>query len=93
MEKLFSWLTHWGSDKLLHFCFCFIIAVIAACICKLSGGSKYSVLAMAWFAGFFAGVGKEVYDDWKSDCSDSADWAADVLGTFLGALVSFLFVC
>jgi hypothetical protein len=48
---------------------------------------------MAWFAGFFAGVGKEVYDDWKSDCSDSADWAADVLGTFLGALVSFLFVC
>ena len=93
MKKILDWLVSWHKDKVLHFVLSFIIAIMCACICKVCGGDKFSVLAVAWFAGFFAGIGKEIYDDVKYNGSDSADWAADIAGTTLGMLVSFLLVC
>lgn len=93
MKKILNWFVSWGKDKVLHFVLSFVIAIISACVCKVCGGDKFSVLAAAWLVGFFAGVGKEVYDDCKYKGSDSADWAADIAGTTLGTLVSFILVC
>ena len=92
MKKILDWLVSWGKDKVLHFVLSFVIAIIGACICKVFGGDKFGVLAVAWFSGFFAGLGKEIYDDCKYNGSDSADWAADIAGTTLGTFVSFILV-
>lgn len=90
MKKIINWLTHWDKDKVLHFTLSFLIAIIAGCFVKLIGGEKYQVLAAAWFAGFFAGVTKEIYDEWKYKGADESDWAADIVGTTLGGLVGQL---
>ena len=39
------------------------------------------------FAGFFTGVFKEVWDDIESQGSEESDWAADIVGTTLGAII------
>lgn len=92
MKKIWNWLTKWDKDKVMHFSLCLIISMIAACIVRVCGGEKYTVIAVAWFAGFFAGVGKELYDEWEYKGADEGDWAADVVGTTLGTILSFLFV-
>lgn len=93
MRSIFDWFTRWDKDKVLHFVLSFLVAVLAGCVCKLCGGDRFGILAASWFFGFLAGVGKEIWDDWKYDGSDSADWAADIVGTALGSLVVFILVC
>lgn len=90
MKKIFDWLGHWDKDKVLHFCLCMIIALVAAVITKICGGDKFAVLAAGWFAGFAAGVIKEIYDEWKYKGSDEKDWAADIVGTTAGTLMAFI---
>ena len=92
MKKIIDFFTQWGKDKVLHFVLSLVISIVAACIVKLCGGDKWAITAGAWFAGFFAGVGKELYDEWKYKGADEADWAADIIGTTLGTLISFLLV-
>ena len=92
MKKILNWLTKWDKDKVMHFSLCLIISMMAACIVRICGGGKYAVLVAAWFAGFFAGVGKELYDEWEYKGADEGDWAADIIGTSVGTILSFLFV-
>jgi VanZ family protein len=92
MKKIFVYFSQWGKDKILHFALSLIISIVAAFIRKACGGDKFMVLAVAWLAGFAAGIGKELYDEWKYKGADEKDWAADVLGTTLGTILSFLLV-
>lgn len=92
MKKIWNWLTHWDKDKVMHFALCLIISMAAACVIRLCGGDRYSVIGGAWFAGFFAGVGKELYDEWQYKGADEGDWAADIIGTTAGAILSYILV-
>ena len=92
MKKILDWLVSWDKDKVLHFAACFLVSLIAACIAKLCGGDALSCMAAAWFFGFGAGVAKEMYDEWKYQGADEADWAADIVGIFLGSLMALLLV-
>lgn len=90
MKKIFDYIAQCGKDKVLHFTISLLISITAACMIKVCGGDKYAVLAGAWFAGFAAGIGKEIYDEWKYKGADEKDWAADVLGTTLGTVISIV---
>lgn len=90
IDKIIQWLAHWPKDKVMHFALSFVIAIIAGCFMKICGGDKWDITAAAWFAGFFAGVIKEVYDEYRHGDSDEKDWAADVVGTTLGTIVALI---
>lgn len=92
MKKIWDWLTHWPKDKVLHFALSLLVALVAAVVAHVCGAEKYTVLAVGWFSGFFAGFGKEIYDEAHSGSSDSTDWAADLLGTAVGCLIALLLV-
>ena len=92
MKKIWEWLISWPKDKVLHFALSMIVALVAAVVAHVCGAEKYTVLAVGWFAGFFAGFGKEIYDEVHSGSSDSTDWAADLLGTTVGCLIALLLV-
>lgn len=93
IDKIIQWLSHWDKDKVMHFALSFIISILFACMMKVCGGDKYEVLAVAWFGGFFAGVFKEIYDEYRHGDSDEKDWSADLVGTTIGTIVSFILVC
>lgn len=90
MKRIWNWITHWDKDKVLHFVVSMIIAIVAAVIVKVCGGDKFEVLAAGWFAGFAAGVAKEIYDEYKYKGADEKDWAADLIGTTVGTLIAFI---
>lgn len=90
MKKILEWLTHWPKDKVLHFALSMIVALVAAVVAHVLGAEKYTVLAVGWFAGFFAGFGKEIYDEACSGSGDSTDWAADLLGSSLGCIMALI---
>ena len=92
MKKILDWLTRWDKDKVLHFSACFIISMVSACIAKVFGADKYTILGTAWCTGFIAGMGKELYDEWEYKGADEHNWAADLAGTVFGTILSFLFV-
>ena len=92
MKKIWNWITSLGKDKVLHFAISLVISLVAATIFKVCGADKWTIVAVAWFAGFFAGVAKELYDEWKYKGADEADWTADVIGTTLGTILALLFV-
>ena len=92
MKKILDWLTHWDKDKILHDDLVFTISLLAACVCRLFITTEWQVVtACAFFAGFFAGVAKEIYDEWKYKGADERDWAADICGLVRGTIFSFLF--
>ena len=86
MKKILEWLTHWPKDKVLHFALSLLVALVAAVVAHVFGAEKYTVLAVGWFAGF----GKEIYDEAHSGSSDSTDWAADLLGSSLGCIMALI---
>ena len=90
MKKILEWLTHWPKDKVLHFALSLLVALVAAVVAHVFGAEKYTVLAVGWFAGFFPGFGKEIYDEAHSGSSDSTDWAADLLGSSLGCIMALI---
>ena len=92
MKKILDWFNKWEKDKVLHVLLSLVISLLAAVVVKLIGGDKFEVLGAAWFAGFVAGFGKEMYDEHVCKMSDSADWAADIIGTTIGTLIAFLLV-
>lgn len=92
MKKIINWIVGQDKDKILHFTLCLMISIMFGLIAKVMGGDKYTVLAVSWFAGFIAGVTKEIYDEKKSKSSDVKDWIADILGTTLGTLITFTLV-
>ena len=92
MKKILDWFNKWEKDKVLHVLLSLVISLLAAVVVKAIGGDKFEVLGAAWFAGFAAGFGKEMYDKHSYGVADSADWAADIVGTTIGALIAFLLV-
>ena len=93
MKKLMNWIAGWGEkDKWIHATICLLVALTTAVITKHYTTDKYMITCFAWFAGFVAGVAKEIYDDLKSNGSDSADWAADVIGDTVATIYVFLLV-
>jgi len=90
MKKIIEWLTHWPNDKVLHFTLCLFVALGASVAAKVCGCEKFEVMAAGWFAGFFAGIGKEIYDEAKYGGADESDWAADLLGTTLGCVIALI---
>lgn len=91
MSKLIEWMSHWGKDKILHDDLVSAISLAAACVCKLFVTTEWQmVTACAFFAGFIAGVAKEIYDEWKYKGADERDWAADIFGLVRGTLFSLI---
>ena len=91
MSRIIEWLSHWDKDKILHDDLVFTISLLAACVCKLFYTTEWQVVtACAFFAGFIAGVTKEIYDEWKYKGADERDWAADICGLFRGTIFSLL---
>ena len=91
MSRIIEWLSHWDKDKILHDDLVFTISLLAACVCKLFFTTEWQVVtASAFFAGFIAGVAKEIYDEWKYKGADERDWKADVCGLVRGTLFSLL---
>jgi VanZ family protein len=91
MSKIIEWLSHWDKDKILHDDLTFTISLLAACVCRLLVSKEwYKITACAFFAGFIAGVAKEIYDEWKYKGADERDWAADICGLVRGTLFSLL---
>lgn len=91
MKKVIEWLSHWDKDKILHDDLVLTISLLAACVCKLFYTTEWQVVtACAFFAGFIAGVAKEIYDEWKYKGADERDWAADLIGTTVGTLIAFI---
>lgn len=91
MKKIWNWLVSWDKDKILHDDIVFTISLLAACVCRLVVGRQWDrITACAFFAGFLAGVGKEVYDEWKYKGADEKDWAADICGLLRGTLFAFI---
>ena len=91
MKKIWNWLVSLDKDKILHDDIVFTISLLAACICKLFISKQWDKITVcAFFAGFVAGVGKEVYDEWKYKGADEKDWAADICGLVRGTLFAFI---
>ena len=91
MSRIIEWLSHWDKDKILHDDLVLTISVLAACVCKLFYTTEWQVVtACSFFAGFIAGVAKEIYDEWKYKGADERDWAADICGLFRGTIFSLL---
>ena len=91
MSRIIEWLSHWDKDKILHDDLVLTISVLAACVCKLFYTTEWQVVtASTFFAGFIAGVAKEIYDEWKYKGADERDWAADICGLFRGTIFSLL---
>ena len=91
MKKVIEWLSHWDKDKILHDDLVLTISLLAACVCKLLVSKEwYKITACAFFAGFIAGVAKEVYDEWKYKGADEKDWAADIIGLVRGTLFALI---
>lgn len=47
-------------------------------------------MAYAFFAGFLAAIGKEIYDEFKYKGADERDWGADICGLVRGTLFSLI---
>lgn len=92
MKKILDWFKKWEKDKVLHVLLSLVVSLLAAIVVKAFGGDKFDVLGAAWFAGFVAGFGKEMYDQHVYKGADSADWAADIIGTTAGTIIAFLLV-
>ena len=93
MDRFFNWLASWGEkDKWIHLSICLVIALLGGCLVKICGGDRVVAMGGAWLFGFAAGVIKELYDEMKAGSSDSADWAADIIGTTVGALAVLILV-
>jgi hypothetical protein len=91
MKKVIEWLSHWDKDKILHDDLVLTISLLAACVCRLLVSREwYKITACAFFAGFIAGVAKEIYDEWKYKGADEKDWAADICGLVRGTLFSLI---
>lgn len=91
MSRIIEWLSHWDKDKILHDDLVFTISLFAACVCRLLVSKEwYKITACAFFAGFIAGVAKEIYDEWKYKGADERDWAADIIGLVRGTLFSLI---
>lgn len=80
IEKIIQWLSQWNKDKVLHLLLTMLVALTAASISNVCGGNGVQNCAAAFFAGFVAGVAKEIYDEWRTGGSEESDWAADVVG-------------
>ena len=91
MEIIIRFIEKVGTDKVIHFALSFLVSVLAAAMAKVLGCEPFTVMAVAWFAGFIAGLAKEIHDEIEYHSADSRDWIADVLGTTLGTLVSLIF--
>ena len=91
MKRILDWFAGLGKDKILHDDLVFTISLLAACVCKLFITTEWQVVtACAFFAGFIAGVVKEIYDEWKYKGADERDWAADICGLVRGTIFSLL---
>ena len=86
LKGIFDWLTHWEKDKILHFMCTLLVSLIAACVAKIMGKDGLTAFGVAWFAGFFAGLAKELYDEFYNG-SDEKDWAADACGLIVGCVI------
>ena len=91
MKRILDWFAELEKDKILHDDMVFTISLLAACVCRLLVSKEgYKVTACAFFAGFIAGVAKEIYDEWKYKGADERDWAADICGLVRGTLFTLL---
>ena len=91
MSRIIEWLSRWDKDKILHDDMVLTVSLLAACVCRLLVSKEwYKVTACAFFAGFIAGVAKEIYDEWKYKGADERDWAADICGLVRGTIFSLL---
>ena len=91
MSRIIEWLSRWDKDKILHDDMVLTVSLLAACVCRLLVSKEwYKITACAFFAGFIAGVAKEIYDEWKYKGADERDWAADICGLMRGTLFSLL---
>lgn len=91
MSKIIEWMSHWGKDKILHDDLVSTISLAAACVCKLFVTTEWQIVTVcAFFAGFIAGVAKEIYDEWKYKGADEKDWAADIFGLVRGTLFALI---
>ena len=91
MKMVLDWFAGLGKDKVLHDDLVFTISLLAACVCKLFFATEWQIVtACAFFAGFIAGVVKEIYDEWKYKGADERDWKADICGLVRGTIFSLL---
>lgn len=91
MKKILDWFAELEKDKILHDDMVLTVSLLAACVCRLLVSKEwYKITACAFFAGFIAGVAKEIYDEWKYKGADERDWKADVCGLVRGTLFSLL---
>ena len=91
MKRILDWFTELEKDKILHDDMVFTISLLAACVCRLLVSKEWcKITSCAFFAGFIAGVGKEIYDEWKYKGADERDWAADICGLVRGTIFSLL---
>ena len=91
MKRILDWFAGLEKDKILHDDMVFTISLFAACVCRLLVSKEwYKITACAFFAGFIAGVAKEIYDEWKYKGADERDWAADICGLVRGTIFSLL---
>lgn len=91
MKRILDWFAGLGKDKILHDDLVFTISLLAACVCKLFFTKECQIVTTcAFFAGFIAGVAKEIYDERKCKGADEKDWAADVNGLVRGTIFSLL---
>ena len=91
MKRILDWFAGLGKDKVLHDDLVLTISLLAACVCKLFFTTEWQIVtACAFFAGFIAGVAKEIYDEWKYKGADERDWKADICGLVRGTIFSLL---
>lgn len=91
MKSILDWFAGLGKDKVLHDDLVLTMSLLAACVCKLFFTTEWQIVtACAFFAGFIAGVAKEIYDEWKYKGADEKDWAADICGLVRGTIFSLL---
>jgi VanZ family protein len=91
MKRILDWFAGIEKDKILHDDMVFNISLLAACACRLLVSKEwYNITACAFFAGFIAGVAKEIYDEWKYKGADERDWKADICGLVRGTIFSLL---
>lgn len=79
-KACYSWLTGFGADKYLHFIAGVLITLFFAALWPLGFASC--------LFGFFAGVAKEVLDEWRGG---QFDWC-DAVSTMAGALTAQAFI-
>lgn len=92
MKKLIKLLTSIAYDKWLHGTLAMHIFLVFVCLLHFVGYEKTGTICCSAVVAFSVSIFKEIWDDVEGGGSDSADFAADMIGLAIGIVYAIILI-